>query len=194
MHNGDHFTKNLWSDGLTMNSAPGASVSGTLFLDNSDVNFIIGGGPNAQVTGNRVVLRQNQAFAGMMMDNFNGATSGDFTGAVVSSNSIECNGRCHYGLEVGPHPWYQSANIFGGSVVGNTVGGAGICINADGAGTVAAPVVVHGNTVSGFVAGMQFLCGKICPGSLFNVAPDSVVDRQGDTNPPATSFAWNDCP
>jgi hypothetical protein len=30
MHNGDHFTNNLWSDGFTMNSAPGAIVADNL--------------------------------------------------------------------------------------------------------------------------------------------------------------------
>ena len=82
----------------------------------------------------------------------------------------------------------------GGTVENNAVAGAAININADGAGTSSAPVVVVGNALSVYARDVAFLCGKVCPGSLLNVAPGSYVDRQGETNPPATTFAWTECP
>jgi hypothetical protein len=158
-HNGDHYTKNMWSDGLTLNqgtllpppflhfpmgltgaslqrrhaclcaqrcgsptlppaspppssrrrpplplAADFSTVSNSLFMDNSDVNLIIGGGVDSTLSGNSVLMRQNSAFAGIMADNFNGATSGNFSGFVLSTCVVDCGaGRCHYGIELGPH-------------------------------------------------------------------------------------------
>ncbi len=44
------------------------------------------------------------AKSGIMLDNFNGGTSGNFSGMVVTQNNVQCSSRCHYGIEVGPHP------------------------------------------------------------------------------------------
>jgi hypothetical protein len=40
--NGDHYTKNMWSDGLTLLDGDGCSVTGNSFSGNSDVNLILG--------------------------------------------------------------------------------------------------------------------------------------------------------
>jgi hypothetical protein len=42
LNNGDHFTQNMWSDGLTLNVGTAAQVVGNTFVDNSDVNLICG--------------------------------------------------------------------------------------------------------------------------------------------------------
>ena len=76
------------------------------------------------------------------------SVQGNFTGTVFRDNSVDCgNGRCHYGIEVGPRPYYVSANVFGGTITANTVTGAGILINVDGGGTAADPVVVVSNSL-----------------------------------------------
>jgi hypothetical protein len=93
-----------------------------------------------------------------------------------------------------PYQWYMSANIQGGTVSGNTISGAAILVNVDGGGTAAAPIQLQANTYGEFVPDLTFLCGKTCPGSQLNISPDSVVNRGGDNNPVATSFAWNQCP
>ena len=49
---------------MTLNQADGAAVTNSLFLDNSDVNLIIGGGVDGRLTNNVVQLRQNGCFAG----------------------------------------------------------------------------------------------------------------------------------
>ena len=43
-----------------------------------------------------------------MMDNFNQPGLANFSGALVTNNTIDCGTRCHYGIEVGPRPWYTA--------------------------------------------------------------------------------------
>jgi hypothetical protein len=95
----------MWSDGLTLNQASPAVVTDNLFIDNSDINLIFGSGTDSEVSGNTIFEMQNGAFGGVMFDNFNGNTDGDFIGMQFHNNDIDCNGRCDFGLEVGPHPW-----------------------------------------------------------------------------------------
>ena len=104
-HNGDHYTHNMWSDGLTLNQASPTIVQGNLFIDNSDINLIFGSGSDSEVSGNTIFEMQNGAFGGVMFDNFNGSTDGDFVGMEYHHNVIDCNGQCDFGLEIGPHPW-----------------------------------------------------------------------------------------
>jgi hypothetical protein len=86
-------------------SASPSVVQGNLFIDNSDINLIFGSGSDSLVSDNIIFEMQNGAFGGVMFDNFNGHTDGNFVGMEFHSNQIECNGRCDFGLELGPHPW-----------------------------------------------------------------------------------------
>ncbi|MHB8876122.1 MAG: right-handed parallel beta-helix repeat-containing protein [Myxococcaceae bacterium] len=191
--NGAHTVTNMWSDGLTLLQSDGARVTASRFVDNSDVDLIFGGGTNATVQNNRISHFAQATFAGLMLDNFNGSTSGDFTGTVVSGNSIECGALlCDFAIELGPHAWYQSANIIGGTVSGNSATGGKFGINVEGGGTVAQPMVVTGNTLGPSPSSATFLCGaRAC--TAFNVSPDSHVDVQ--TGPaPTGAFQFHDCP
>ena len=191
--NGDNATTNMWSDGLTLLQSNGAQVTGNRFVDNSDVDFIFGGGTGATVSGNSVFHVRQRAFAGVMLDNFNGGTSGDFTGTTVTGNSINCGAQlCDYAVELGPHPWYQSANIIGGTVSGNTINGGKFNINCEGAGTTAAPTVVTQNTFGTVPSSAAFQCGtRTC--TAFNISPDSHVDVQ--SGPAATgALTQHNCP
>jgi hypothetical protein len=144
--NGDHYDRQEWSDGLTILQSENAVVTNNIFIDNSDIGFIFGGGRNSQIKGNLIRQRNMAAFAGFMLDNFGGATSGDFTGAEISGNDIRCDkNKCLYGMNLGPHAWYQSGNITGGAVVSNVIVGGVIALNADGAGTKAHPIFIYGN-------------------------------------------------
>lgn len=122
-----------------------------------------------------------------MLDNFNGGMPGNYIGLEMFNNSIECNLLCDYGIELGPHPWYMSANIYGGTVTQNAISGAGVNINIEGAGTSSAPITVFGNQMSGAPAQNAFLCGAR-PGSNFNIGPDNnVVNLNGDPTPYSTT-------
>jgi hypothetical protein len=189
--NGDHTTNNMWSDGLTLLASNGASVHDNRFVDNSDIDFISGGATNATFASNAVQHVLQASFGGLMLDNFNGGTSGDFTGTVVKGNWISCGAQlCDFGIELGPHPWYTSANIQGGSVTGNAVSGAKIQINAEGAGTVAKPIAVSGNTLGTSPANAVFGCGQTRAATVFNVSPDSFVT----TNDGTAKITFHACP
>jgi hypothetical protein len=191
--NGAHTVQNMWSDGLTLLQSNGAQVVGNRFLDNSDVDLIFGGGTNATVSDNSVSHLAQSSFAGLMLDNFNGGTSGDFTGTTVSSNLIGCGAQqCDFAIELGPHPWYLSANLIGGTVTGNTAIGGKFNLNAEGAGTVVSPMTVTGNTLGPSPSSATFNCGAHATTS-FNVSPDSHVDT-GAGPAPTGSITVHGCP
>lgn len=177
--NGDHGTQNMWSDGLTIHKSDGALVDHSAFVDNSDVGLISGGGVNAKYTSNVASQLSQTAFAAVMLDNFNDGNKGDHTGALMSNNFVACPAGCHFGIELGPHPWYPSPNIKGGEISGNTVVGANIEINAQGTGTVAAPTVITGNTLGPTPTSAKFSCGTVFGLSALNVSSESVVDLKG---------------
>lgn len=194
--NGDHSQTNMWSDGLTLLISNGADVEGNAFTDNSDVALILGGSRNGYVATNTITQATQAAFAAFSLDDFAGTTSGDYTGAIVTQNTINCGASnlCDFGMNFGPHAWLSTApNIFGGSVFGNTVSSAKQGINADGAGTTASPLVLYSNTATGSPASATFNCGVRSTSNLNIFTGDSVVNPNGD-NTPATNIAWDNCP
>ena len=191
--NGDNARHMMWSDGLTLLQSDGAVVRNNEFIDNSDIGFISGGARNGVFIDNLVQQARQLAFGGIMVDNFNGNTHGDFEGAVLKGNRVDCTQhQCDYGIVVGPHAWYPSNNIRGGEVSGNTVVNAKMGMVVSGAGTEAAPVVIFGNSVSGSPGSATFLCGNR-PSANYVISPDSVVDTRGDPSP-FSRFTVTDCP
>src|SRR5262245_32049087 len=55
--NGDAATRNMWSDGLTLLSAPRSSIRDNTFENNSDVDLIIGFGVDSRVERNTIRQR-----------------------------------------------------------------------------------------------------------------------------------------
>ncbi len=183
--NGDASTPRMWADGLTLLFAPDSDISDNRFIDNSDIGLIVGYGVRSRVEGNLVVQRAQPAFAGLMLDNFNSNdlhTRGDFRGAVVTRNTIDCGAQlCVFGIQVGPRPWYPAQNIIGGELHDNEVRGAKIGINVDGAGVRMAPTAVFANSVSGVPDRAYFSdCARSIPTHWLNVGPSSVVDRRDE--------------
>jgi hypothetical protein len=182
--NGDSATR-IWSDGLTLLFAPRSAITDNEFVDNTDVALIIGYGVDSRLERNTVLQRTQPAFAGLMLDNFDSndlTSAGDFRGAVVAHNRIDCAAQlCTFGIQLGPRPWHATQNIIGGELHDNEVLGAKIGINADGAGVRDAPTTVYGNSIEGVSPGGHFAgCAERIPADAINVAPTSVVDRRGD--------------
>ncbi len=191
--NGRHTDNAMWADGLTLLQSDGAKVTQNTFIDNSDIDFIFGGGTNAMIAGNTVIHQAQATFAGLMLDNFNNSTSGDFTNTVVRDNSINCGAQqCDFGIELGPHPWYLSRNLIGGTVSNNAIVGGKIQINCEGAGTAAQPMFVTGNQMGPSPERARFNCGTKRT-TVFNISPDSFVNT--GAGPAATgSFEFHICP
>ncbi|MBI1748832.1 MAG: hypothetical protein HYR55_19935 [Acidobacteria bacterium] len=192
--NGENAVRNMWSDGLTIHWSDSAVVMSNLFMDNSDIDFISGGGREAIYNGNTIAHERQLAFGGLMLDNFNGSTPGDFSGAVVSQNIVDCGDQnCHFGMNLGPHAWYLSRNIIGGTVTDNLVVNARQGINVDGAGTAENPLHLYGNDVYGSPASAIFLCGRRATSDININTGDSQVDRADDQSP-ITTMVWHGCP
>jgi hypothetical protein len=186
----------MWADGLTAVYAPSSTIRDNVFADNSDIGLIIGQGASATITNNRIEQRRQHGFAGLMLDNFNSndlVHRGDFRGAVVAANTIDCSGLCDFGIELGPHPWYPSRNIVGGEVRDNQISGAGVAINIAGAGTSEAPIGVFDNRIDVLREPVALaLCDEEYEAIAMNISPDSVVDRHGDAAR-VTRRDWHDC-
>ena len=191
--NGDA-SRGMWSDGLTLIYAPESVVRDNQLVDNSDIALIIGYGVNSRVERNVVMQRMQPAFAGLMLHNFNSTdlrTSGDFRGAIVSDNTVDCGPQlCVFGIEVGPGPWSKKLIVIGGDVHDNAVRGAKVGINVDGAGTRGAPVAVRRNAVSGIAEGTYFSdCSQPIAADVINVSPTSFVDRGDERTPIGTHLS-----
>ena len=182
--NGDA-ARQMWSDGLTLISAPESLVRANQFVDNSDVALLIAYGVRARVEDNVVVQRTQPSFAGLMLHNFNAnvRTSGDFRGAVFAGNTVDCGALlCAFGIQGGPRPWNMKGIIVGGDLHDNAVRGAKVGINVDGAGVFSAPVAIYDNRVTPAPAGSYFSgCAQPISADWMNVAPASVVDRRDET-------------
>lgn len=185
---------NLWADGLTVLDSDGARITHNTIANNTDVGLILGGARNAYVARNTILQQYTQAFAGFMLHSFNNTTSGDFRGALVTQNTIECGYLCHFGMNLGPKAWEPySRSTLGGTVTGNTIRKASMGINVDGAGTLSAKLVLYSNPVLDHPGLGRFTCGLRGTSPLNIHASDSHVDRQGDSSP-ATNWAWHSCP
>jgi len=174
----------MWSDGLTLLHADSIMdngalkrqtiIMGSVFEDNSDVDFVTGGARYAQIEGNQVIHSSQPSFAGIMLDNFDNSQPGDYTGATLTQNRVQCSG-CTYGINLGPHGWYMSKNIIGGNVTGNHIEGAIFLLNVDGAGTQQNPISVYDNTFG--PQNSVNKCGHMS--TQFVVCPQSVVRPMG---------------
>src|SRR5688572_16441800 len=134
--NGVHSGDGSWADGLTAHQLRDSSIIDNDFIDNTDIDLVLGGCPGCRVRNNRILHTDDPrgaAFAALMVHAWPaGATSGDYTGADISFNSIDCGRKrhCGYGLLVGADPWYQ-APTFGGSIHDNRIRNAMQGVNVD---------------------------------------------------------------
>ena len=122
--NGVHDSSMLWSDSLTVHDCSNSMFTGNSFVDGTDIDLIFGGCQNC-VIHNNDIRHTNQyrgaCFASLMVHAWS-TTSGNYTGTVLSNNSIDCGEkkRCGFGLYLGADAWYIT-NSFGGSFHDNAV-------------------------------------------------------------------------
>ena len=175
--NGDHRPGDVWSDGITIHDGEDTVVRRNRFVDNTDVQLILGGCRRCRIEHNR--FRHTGAFARasfaeLMLQAFP-STTGDYTGSVVTANDIDCGASrlCGYGIMVGANPWKAGENprypgaMFGGTISDNRVSNAMIGINID---SPTGPVTLRSNRVQRSGGRYNSDCGtKVWPS--VNIAP-----------------------
>ena len=159
--NGVHDTNSRrWADGLTILRNNHGIISDNHIVNSTDVGLIVGAAYGAKIQSNWIEQPHVYAFAGMMLGNFKESgqvgQSGDYRGALVRYNTINCFGfNCGIGLNLGPDPWTKITfpypdydNIFGGTITQNSINGARMPVNFGGAGKPGIPVTVTNNTLT----------------------------------------------
>lgn len=177
--NGDHRPGEIWADGVTIHDSTGAIVRGNHFIDNTDVQLILGGCRDCRIHGNAFAHGGSVpggSFAELMLHSWPN-TSGDFTGTTVTANRIDCGPerRCGYGLMIGAAPWYPG-RMSGGTIRGNLVRNAQMGINIDG---LTGPVEISGNRILAAGGRSPSRCGP-GPWPAANIAPASRRFVRGD--------------
>ena len=107
-NNGD---AELYSDGLTIHNAPNSKFFKNIFMDNADVDVVWGGCAGCTISGNRVVHtvpNTRGSFAGFMIHAFALSSPGDYEGAIIKDNVVDCGpGRtCGAAFLFGSRGWY----------------------------------------------------------------------------------------
>ena len=131
-YNGRHHDS-VWADGVTVYSANGSSITNNEFIDNTDIDMVLGGCTSCTIQNNTFTHTADfygGSFAALTFHAWPGGTLGDYTGAIVSNNVIDCRGsgvsgahRCGFGLLLGSSAWYDTSP-FGGEFRDNVIHGA----------------------------------------------------------------------
>jgi hypothetical protein len=170
--NGDHDSDEIWSDGVTIHDSASTSVIRNLFIDNTDVQLILGGCRSCRIENNEFrhgSQFSSASFAELMLHAWPG-TSGRFDATAVRANHIDCGvgRRCGYGIMLGSAPWY-SGPVSGGIVAGNSIVNAMIGVNID---SLSGPMQIRDNKVIGSGGRFASECGdRLWP--AVNVSPSS---------------------
>jgi hypothetical protein len=196
--NGNHNTAGLWSDGITIGSY-NAQILRNHIVDSSDVGLVLMYGKNALVQDNLIEQPLQTVFGGLVVfrqldANGNPLSDGDYSGAFVQNNTLECDQHCFLGLHIGARPWenVENARVYGVTVRNNIVHDSSFGISVALAGSAASPIHIYQNVASGaFTQSFTRLCSNnlLNGGSNYNLSPkndvlnnpvDSVVDFNGD--------------
>jgi hypothetical protein len=125
-----------WADGLTVWTCNNGWIHHNTFMNNTDVDLVIGGGSGCVVENNTIIHNSEYGFAGLMIGTFAPA-NGDHAGSTYRWNSIDSTyNKLGFGIMVGDHPWSCHVMCFdlptAGSVVENYSWGAVVNLAIDG--------------------------------------------------------------
>lgn len=194
-YNGRHEIKGLWSDGLTVHDSANSLIVDNKFVDNTDIDLVLGGCQNCVIQNNRITHSESyqaSSFAAFHIQSWPNGTSGNYTQSDISGNFIDCGPkrRCGFGLYVGGEAWYPST-VFGGSIHDNFVTRAQLGVNVD---KTTGTVEFYNNRATDSGGGTQAQCGFRQTGN-YNIAPGSQLDRKKDSVPSSsyTRDQWEKC-
>ena len=186
LSNGTHDRSAMWADGLTVIDGVNDVIRDNVFRDNTDVQLVLGGCRDCTVADNRLDETEASgagAFAGLLVHAWP-QTSGDYTGTIITGNTIDCGParRCGFGLGVGGRAWYRSPTS-GGRIVGNSITQAEVGINVDDA---TGPVAMQDNSVSISGGPVRSKCGLWFAGPVnISEASRRFVDATAGVDMPA---------
>jgi hypothetical protein len=195
--NGAHDVNLLWSDGLTVHDTSGSTFFANNFVDNTDIDFVLGGCQNCVIQQNQVSHSAgftHSSFAALHIQAWPApdGTSGNYAGSDISGNQIDCgpNRRCGFGIMIGGDPWYNSI-VGGGSVHDNLVKNAELGVNVD---RTTTSMAFYNNFAQNSMGGTVADCGFRSTGP-YNISSDSLLDRSKDTIPESayTHDEWDSC-
>lgn len=134
-NNGD---AELYSDGLTVHDASDSRFFNNVFMDNADIDVVWGGCAGCTISGNRVVHTVENtrgSFAGFMIHAFAKSSTGNYEGAIIKNNVVDCGpGRtCGAAFLFGSKGWYEANPTKGFNFYNNTATNAqtGFMIGSD---------------------------------------------------------------
>jgi len=121
----NHGDAELYSDGLTIHDAKNSRFFDNVFMDNADIDVVWGGCAGCTISGNRVVHtveKTRGSFAGFMIHAFAKSSTGNYEGAIIKDNVVDCGpGRtCGAAFLFGSRGWYD-ANPTKGFVFYNNI-------------------------------------------------------------------------
>lgn len=184
-YNGVHTVFQLWSDGLTVLEADHTTIAGNRFIDNSDVDLILGGCPYCVIQNNTVTHTGDAnagSFVAIMIQKWPN-TSGSYEGVDVSANQVDCGPlrNCGSGLYIGSESWYTGTPY--GSTVPGTASGVitnNNVVNAMNALYIAAQGLgIYGN---GFVNAHNIQIPNSCKKPLISITPIVVSPTASSCN------------
>lgn len=191
-----------WADGLTVSSGNANTITYNTMIDNTDVDFIIGGCTNCKIMYNTVkhtASFKGSSFAALMFHAWVGnnnvqLTSGDYLGSEIAYNTVECNTkRCGFGMYIGVEAWsIRPTSIGNGSFHDNIIKGAQQGIHVD---SVVRGTSLYNNSVN-YSGGTFYTNFGTRTMGAYNIAPGAQVDRSKDKVPDSsyTYQAWTEVP
>lgn len=153
------------TDGFTVLHANRLRFLNNMSFNHTDIDFIFANIKEGIVRSNVVyhelqsaIYDLHDTIGGLMLDNFNASTLIESERSLITQNFIQCNGRCSFGVQLGPYPWYPGttgsgwastnqtpACVKGGIVEDNVVLGAKQGLNVAGAKVTVKNNIVHDN-------------------------------------------------
>ncbi|MFN3152544.1 hypothetical protein [Bremerella sp.] len=205
-YNGVHNRENFWADGLTVHDANNSQFIGNLFIDNTDIDLIFGGGQNSLIENNTVLHSADTvggAFASIMIHKWR-ETSGNYSGTIIRGNMVDGgpNKTAGTGLYIASEGWYDetpfgnsTANPVQAEIYNNTV------INTvNGMYVAARDFAIYENSFTNS-HGVNFpaSCGTLIANAPIVVSPTSSnIDFHGEDEDPETMHLfsqqnWDNC-
>jgi hypothetical protein len=135
-----------WADGLTVLNCGGGRVHDNHFIDNTDIDLVVGGGAGCIVESNTIEHYSTFGYGGIHVGWFPGY-GGYFNGSVFQNNSVTTYtiNKLATGIIVGFHPWDWHIDIHDPVVVSNASSGSVQNLIIDGV----FGGYVHGNSMWG---------------------------------------------